>query len=81
MRLTMEQYRRNQDFCGGVIYWMFDECWPCLLYTSGTGGTEIYIHIKGAGVEIFDNFIQDIHPYGGFQIDQRADRRLLLFRF
>lgn len=28
MRLTMEQYRRNQDFCGGVIYWMFDECWP-----------------------------------------------------
>ena len=28
MRLTMELYRRNQGFCRGVIYWMYNECWP-----------------------------------------------------
>lgn len=28
MRLTMELYRRNQGFCSGVIYWMYNECWP-----------------------------------------------------
>lgn len=28
MRLTMELYRGNQGFCSGVLYWMFNECWP-----------------------------------------------------
>lgn len=28
IRLSMELYRRNRAFCGGVIYWMWNDCWP-----------------------------------------------------
>lgn len=28
IRLSMEMYRRNRAFCGGVIYWMWNDCWP-----------------------------------------------------
>ena len=28
IRVTMEQARRNADFCTGIIYWMMNDCWP-----------------------------------------------------
>ncbi len=28
VRLSMELYRRNAWFSSGMIYWMFNECWP-----------------------------------------------------
>lgn len=28
VRITMEQARREKWFCSGLIYWMFNDCWP-----------------------------------------------------
>jgi len=28
LRISMEQVRRNRGFCNGVIYWMWNDCWP-----------------------------------------------------
>lgn len=28
LRFSMEQVRRNRGFCNGVIYWMWNDCWP-----------------------------------------------------
>ena len=28
MRFSMENARRNQGFCNGIIYWMWNDCWP-----------------------------------------------------
>jgi len=28
LRVSMETVRRNQGFCNGVIYWMWNDCWP-----------------------------------------------------
>lgn len=28
IRLTMELFRRNQWYSSGMIYWMFNDCWP-----------------------------------------------------
>ncbi len=27
-RLSMELYRRNKGFSQGIVYWMFNDCWP-----------------------------------------------------
>lgn len=28
LRVTMEQARRNGEFCSGIIFWMMNDCWP-----------------------------------------------------
>ena len=28
MRISFENARRNKGFCNGLIYWMFNDCWP-----------------------------------------------------
>ena len=28
LRISMENVRRNTDFCSGIIYWMLNDCWP-----------------------------------------------------
>ena len=28
VRFTLENFRRNQWFAGGIIYWMLNDCWP-----------------------------------------------------
>ncbi|MBE6891703.1 MAG: hypothetical protein E7481_06725 [Ruminococcaceae bacterium] len=28
IRITLEQARRNEFFCTGIIYWMMNDCWP-----------------------------------------------------
>lgn len=28
IRVSMENARRNQGFCGGILYWMLNDCWP-----------------------------------------------------
>lgn len=28
VRVSFETVRRNTGFCNGVVYWMFDDCWP-----------------------------------------------------
>ncbi len=28
IRISMENIRRNRGFCNGIVYWMWDDCWP-----------------------------------------------------
>ncbi len=28
VRMTMELYRRNKSFASGLLYWMYNDCWP-----------------------------------------------------
>lgn len=28
VRLTVETQRRNRFYCGGVLFWMYNDCWP-----------------------------------------------------
>ena len=28
LTISMEQARREKGFCGGVVFWMFNDCWP-----------------------------------------------------
>lgn len=28
LRISLEQARREKGFCGGMIFWMFNDCWP-----------------------------------------------------
>lgn len=28
IRVTLEQARREKWFCSGIVYWMFNDCWP-----------------------------------------------------
>ncbi len=28
IRISMENIRRNRGFCNGIIYWMWNDCWP-----------------------------------------------------
>lgn len=28
IRITLEKFRRNKWFSGGIIYWMLNDCWP-----------------------------------------------------
>lgn len=28
VRVTMENIRRNRGYCNGLIYWMWNDCWP-----------------------------------------------------
>ena len=34
VRVTMENLRRHIGFCNGLIYWMFNDCWPAALSWS-----------------------------------------------
>ena len=34
VRITFETARRNKGFCNGLIYWMFDDCWPAAVSWS-----------------------------------------------
>lgn len=31
VRVTFENCRRNLGYCNGMVYWMFDDCWPAAL--------------------------------------------------
>lgn len=39
MRISLEQVRREKGFCSGVIYWMFNDCWPA---SSGWAFVDYY---------------------------------------
>ena len=28
IRISMENIRRNRGFCNGIVYWMWNDCWP-----------------------------------------------------
>lgn len=34
VRISMELYRRNKWFSSGIIYWMFNDCWPAAVSWS-----------------------------------------------
>jgi beta-mannosidase len=34
MRISFENARRNKGFCNGLIYWMFNDCWPAAISWS-----------------------------------------------
>lgn len=45
IRFTMENIRRNRGFCNGIIYWMFNDCWPS---SSGWSIVDYYCKPKSA---------------------------------
>lgn len=49
VRVTMENLRRNIGFCNGLIYWMFNDCWPAALSWSFVD----YYHVPKAGFYAF----------------------------
>ncbi|MEK0317064.1 beta-mannosidase [Cohnella sp. 56] len=42
-RLTVEAYRRNRHYTGGLLFWMFNDCWPA----SGWSLVDYYGYPKG----------------------------------
>ena len=38
IRITMENFRRNKWYSSGILYWMFNDCWPA----SGWAITDYY---------------------------------------
>ena len=39
IRVSMENIRRNRDFCSGIIYWMWNDCWAA---SSGWSFVDYY---------------------------------------
>ena len=39
IRVSMENIRRNRGFCNGIIYWMWNDCWPA---SSGWSFVDYY---------------------------------------
>ncbi|NBD27898.1 beta-mannosidase [Paenibacillus glycinis] len=42
-RLVVEIYRRNRPYTGGILFWMFNDCWPA----SGWSLVDYYGYPKG----------------------------------
>ncbi|BBI36571.1 beta-mannosidase [Cohnella abietis] len=42
-RLVLEAYRRNRPYTGGILFWMFNDCWPA----SGWSLVDYYGYPKG----------------------------------
>ncbi|CAI6087031.1 beta-mannosidase [Cohnella sp. JJ-181] len=42
-RLTVEAYRRNRHYAGGILFWMYNDCWPA----SGWSLVDYYGYPKG----------------------------------
>ncbi|RED54416.1 beta-mannosidase [Cohnella lupini] len=42
-RLVVEVYRRNRPYTGGILFWMFNDCWPA----SGWSLVDYYGYPKG----------------------------------
>lgn len=34
MRTAVEHLRRNREVCRGALYWMLNDCWPCISLSS-----------------------------------------------
>lgn len=45
IRITLENIRRNRGFCNGIIYWMWNDCWPA---SSGWSIVDYYCKPKAA---------------------------------
>lgn len=45
VRLSLEQARREKWFCSGIIYWMFNDCWPA---AAGWAVVDYYTMPKAA---------------------------------
>ncbi len=52
VRVTMENALRNRNFCGGIIYWMLNDCWPA---AAGWALIDYYCRPK-AGYYAFRKF-------------------------
>lgn len=42
-RLILEAYRRNRHYAGGILFWMYNDCWPA----SGWSLVDYYGYPKG----------------------------------
>ncbi len=56
VRVTLENARRNQGFCNGLIYWMLNDCWPA---ASGWSIIDYYLRPK-AGYYAFKRCAQGV---------------------
>lgn len=45
IRISMENVRRNRGFCNGIIYWMWNDCWPA---SAGWSIVDYYCKPKAA---------------------------------
>ncbi len=53
LRVSMERVRREQWFCSGIVYWMYNDCWPAaagwaLVDYYGTPKAAYYAFRRGA---------------------------------
>ena len=56
VRVTMENLRRNIGFCNGIVYWMFNDCWPAALSWSFVD----YYHAPKAAFYAFRRGAKDV---------------------
>jgi beta-mannosidase len=75
VRITLENIRRNRGFCNGVVYWMWNDCWPA---SSGWAFVDYYCKPKASFYSFkrcAAGLLASIHKNNGYEIHLCNDTR------